>query len=600
MSLAPGTRLGPYEILTPLGSGGMGEVYRARDTRLDRTVAIKVLSAEVSSRPEVRARFDREARAVSSLAHPHICTLFDVGHEDGVDYLVMEHLDGESLARRLERGPLPAGELLRHATDIADALDAAHRQGVVHRDLKPGNVMLTRAGAKLLDFGLARVGAPAAGVSGLSESPTVSQPLTGEGTIVGTLQYMAPEQLEGHEADARTDIFAFGAVLYEMATGKKAFEAKSRASLIAAIMERDPPPISSLAPLAPPALDRIVKRCLAKDPEQRWQTARDLKHELEWVREDSSGTRAVAEAPAGARPERPARRGGWGAVRMAAIAIGVVGAVALAYRVFQPGVPRLNPAMTVRPLEVPFPLINYPGMSQDGKWIALPAADERGRWGLYFMNVNGGEPREIVSDSALIPRYADISPDGSQIAYNAASATGLQIRIVPALGGLSRMIADPGQLPRWRPDGERIGYLVSGRFSRSGKLELWTVMPDGSDRRLEYVDTLYTGANRLCFAWSPDAKRIAWLRGFKDASCMELIVRTLATGRERQLTHDRCGIDEVCWTRPNELVFSSNRGGHTNLWMISASGGRPVQVTKDLGPDIGMRLSADGQTLLCL
>src|SRR5512137_890629 len=260
--LAEGSTLGPYRILAPLGAGGMGEVYRAHDSRLGRDVAIKVLSPHLAATPEVRARFEREARTISQLNHPHICTLYDIGHQDGMDFLVMELLEGEALAHRLEKGALPVAEVLSLGTQIADALDRAHRAGVVHRDLKPGNVMLTKAGAKLMDFGLAR----AAGLAGppgvMTESPTVSRPLTAEGTIVGTFQYMAPEQLEGKEADARTDLWALGCVLYEMATSKPAFEGASQASLIAAILKEEPRPISELQPLSPPALERAVKRCL--------------------------------------------------------------------------------------------------------------------------------------------------------------------------------------------------------------------------------------------------------------------------------------------------------------------------------------------------
>src|SRR5262245_29184103 len=259
MSLAAGTRLGPYEISAPLGAGGMGEVYRARDTRLGREVAVKVLPASLSSNPEIRTRFEREARTVSSLNHPHICTLHDVGREGDVDFLVMELVEGESLAERLARGALPPAEVLRLGGQIADALDRAHRAGVIHRDLKPGNVMLAKSGAKLMDFGLARptgLAGPASGSGAkalaLSQSPTMAAPLTAEGALVGTFQYMAPEQLEGKEADARSDIWALGCVLYEMATGKRAFEGTSQASLIAAVMHQEPPPASLVAPLSPP------------------------------------------------------------------------------------------------------------------------------------------------------------------------------------------------------------------------------------------------------------------------------------------------------------------------------------------------------------
>src|SRR6266481_5933762 len=293
MPLAAGTRFGPYEILAPIGAGGMGEVYRARDTRLDRIVAVKVLPEHLSSNPQLRERFEREARAISSLSHPHICALYDVGQQNGIDYLVMEYLEGETLAARLKKGPLPTDQVLQYAIQITDALDTAHKHAVVHRDLKPGNIMLTKTGAKLLDFGLAKVRA-AEPVAGMTALPTQTTPLTGEGTILGTLQYMAPEQLEGKEADARTDIFALGAVLYETATGRKAFEGKSHASLIAAILEHDPPPIAMLQPLTPQALDRVVKRCLAKDPDGRWQTARDLVAELQWIAEGAHEASAAA------------------------------------------------------------------------------------------------------------------------------------------------------------------------------------------------------------------------------------------------------------------------------------------------------------------
>jgi len=289
MPLSTGARLGPYEILSAIGAGGMGEVYKARDTRLDRSVAIKVLSPAVSADPDRRARFDREAKTIAGLSHPHICTLYDVGEHDGSTFLVMEHLTGETLADRLTRGPLPLAQALTVAAEIADALAAAHRQGVIHRDLKPGNVMLTKAGAKLLDFGLAKFrghGEQAAAAS-LASAPTQTRPLTSEGAIVGTLQYMAPEQVEGKPADVRTDLWALGAILYEMVTGKRAFEATGAASLIGAILEREPTPLATLQPLTPPGVDRLVRRCLAKDPDARWDSAHDVADELRWMGETS-------------------------------------------------------------------------------------------------------------------------------------------------------------------------------------------------------------------------------------------------------------------------------------------------------------------------
>src|SRR5262245_28476849 len=318
MPLTPGSRLGPYEIVSAVGRGGMGEVYRATDTRLGRAVAIKVLAPHLAGDPEVRARFEREGRVISSLGHPNICTLFDIGREtapsgDAIDYLVLEFLEGETLDARLARGPLPIDQALRYASQICDALDAAHRAGLTHRDLKPANAMLTPSGVKLLDFGLAKprsdvVSLPAGNAADASDTvaaPPVSS-VTARGTILGTMQYMAPEQIEGGEADARSDIWSFGCVLYEMITGARAFEGSTPASLVAAILERSPAPVPPSVAALPPRLWDIVRSCLEKNPEDRWQSARDLARELRWSA--NSTAQLPAEKPA-AKPNRPGRRG---------------------------------------------------------------------------------------------------------------------------------------------------------------------------------------------------------------------------------------------------------------------------------------------------
>jgi eukaryotic-like serine/threonine-protein kinase len=291
MALTSGMKLGPYEIQSPLGAGGMGEVYRARDTRLDRTVAIKVLASHLSSSPELKQRMEREARAISSLNHPNICQLYDIGSQDGNDYLVMEFLEGETLAERLRKGPLPLNEILKIGIAVAEALAVAHRQGIVHRDLKPANIMLTKAGAKLMDFGLAK---SAAGVPGASGAPLLSaartmteaspvSPLTSAGTVIGTIQYMSPEQIEGKDADARSDLFAMGGVLYEMLTGSRPFEGKSQISVASAILEKEPDPISKTQPLTPPAFEYLVTTCLAKNPDDRYQSAHDVVLQLKGI-----------------------------------------------------------------------------------------------------------------------------------------------------------------------------------------------------------------------------------------------------------------------------------------------------------------------------
>src|SRR5712664_265853 len=305
MPLAQGTHLGPYEIVAPLGAGGMGEVYRERDTRLERTVAIKILPAQFSSDPLRKQRFEREAKTIPSLNHPNICVLFDVGHQDGTDYLVMECVEGDTLAKRLEKGPLALDQVLKFGAQIADGLDKAHRSGVVHRDLKPGNIMLTPTGAKLLDFGLAKPAAPL--VTGVTLTAASKQsPVTEQGTIIGTFQYMSPEQVEGKELDGRSDIFSLGAVLYEMVAGKRAFEGNSQLSVASAILEKEPAPISIAKPMTPPALDHSINKCLAKVPDERWQSASDLASELKWISESGSHDEAAA-----AKLGRAKGRTGW-------------------------------------------------------------------------------------------------------------------------------------------------------------------------------------------------------------------------------------------------------------------------------------------------
>ncbi len=317
-----GARLGPYEVVAKLGAGGMGEVYRARDTRLDRAVALKVLPEDLAADPSHHARFQREARIISSLNHPHVCALYDIGQHESQHYLVLELLEGETLAARLTRGPLSQRETLHVGAQIADALAAAHRHGLVHRDLKPANVMLTPSGVKLLDFGLAKPVSTA--VVAASQAATVlgDAPATAEGQIVGTLQYMAPEQVQGLPTDARTDIFALGVVLYEMLTGRRAFEAPTPAGLIASILRADPPAVSASVPGTPGSLDAVIERCLAKDPGDRWQSAHDVKLQLEWLQSHASGAGA-SPAPTAV----PRRR--WRLPLAAAIAGALVAAIPL-------------------------------------------------------------------------------------------------------------------------------------------------------------------------------------------------------------------------------------------------------------------------------
>jgi len=442
--LKQGMKLGPYEILAPLGAGGMGEVYRARDTRLDRIVAIKILPEHGADRDGLRERFEREARAVASLNHPHICVLHDVGHQNGIDYLVMEYLEGETLAQRLAKGPLPPDQVLRHAMEIADALDKAHRNGITHRDLKPGNIMLTKSGAKLLDFGLAKWKQEAAGSAPLSLLST-KDPITEQGVILGTLQYMAPEQVEGKEADARTDIFAFGAVVYEMATGKKAFEGKTQASLIAKILETNPPPISSFQPMTPPALDRLVKRCLAKDPEDRWQTARDLWLELKSI---------IERGPEAAAQPAPVERGRllrW--MLLSAIAcLAAAGFTGVAVWHLKPS---KQPAEVARTLvnstpadrfSPPRPTRTAVALSPNGKHLVF-SATKGGTQQLYLRDMDRSEGTPIAgTENSNSPFF---SPDGQWLGFwqgtVAVGAIG-ELKKVPLGGGPAVTLCKTGLL----------------------------------------------------------------------------------------------------------------------------------------------------------
>ena len=435
MTLSAGARLGPYEIVSPLGAGGMGEVYRAKDTRLDRAVAVKVLSDRLTATDEVRQRFEREAKAISSLAHPNICTLYDVGREGETDFLVMELLEGESLAQRLEQGPLAIDEVLRHGIQIADALERAHSAGIVHRDLKPGNVFLTERGVKLLDFGLAKLHAasPQSSVTQLGRLPTeqLSAPLTSAGMILGTFQYMSPEQLEGRESDARSDLFALGCVLYEMATGKKAFTGASQASLIGAIMHAAPPPVSSLAALSPPALDRVIATCLAKDPKDRWHTAHDVRLQLAWIAE--GGSQVGLPAPV-AHHRKNRERLAWSVA--AALALAAVG-LAIGFVRRAPAVAR-----TVR-FEIPPPAqlaaTGAPMISPDGRQIAFVGTDPQGKSQLWLRALEALQARPLAGTEGVNTLVRPFwSPDSRFLAYFVDG----KVMKIPVDGGPPQKICD--------------------------------------------------------------------------------------------------------------------------------------------------------------
>jgi eukaryotic-like serine/threonine-protein kinase len=471
MSLSVGTILGHYEIVAPLGAGGMGEVYRATDRRLDRTVAIKILPASIAADPASKQRFEREAKTISSLNHPNICVLHDIGHQDGLDYIVMECVEGESLAKRLEKGALPLDQALKIGAQIADALDKAHRSGIVHRDLKPGNIMLTPSGAKLLDFGLAKQTSPLASLATMT-SASPHSPITQQGTIVGTFQYMSPEQVQGMDLDGRSDIFSLGAVFYEMLTGKRAFAGKTQLSVASAILESEPPPLNSIKPLTPVNLDHAIRRSLAKDRDDRWQTARDFSSELKWIGE-SSGQTPISSTGVETRTT-PSRRG-W----LPWVLCALLGAVLLAAILLWPrGKSSSGPAYFYA--QLPF-TVQSMAVSPDGHTIAAIGRQESERAKtLWLYEVGSRRGRSLPdTDGADFPFW---SPDGRFLAFFAQG----KLKKMDVAGGPVQIICDApsGRGGSWNKDGVIIftpsGQLAGAiyRISANGGSLVRMTMPD--------------------------------------------------------------------------------------------------------------------------
>ena len=561
MALLAGTRLGPYEILAPIGEGGMGEVYKAKDTRLDRTVAIKVLREQLALSPERKQRFEREAKAISKLNHPHICILYDVGNQDGTDYLVMEYIEGETLAERLKKGALPLDKALEYGIQITDGLDTAHRAGIVHRDLKPANLILTKSGIKLLDFGLAKpVGDEP--FSDSSDAPTRQKNITKDHAIIGTLQYMAPEQLEGKTADARTDIFAFGEVLYEMVTGSKAFEGKSEASLIAAILDAEPPAISNLQPVTPPMLDRVVKKCLAKDPEDRWHTAHDLRDELTWIAEGGS----LPTGPTGTSERAHGRQ----AIPLALATLAVGGTlIGVAVWNFKPSPPPPAPAQFVvtTPPDGPLRLTGSQtdlAISPDGARIA------------YMTQSGGTESRHFYvrdldqlvatpllgSERARSPFF---SPDGEWVGFQVSGGSdSTNLKKVSVLGGRSVTICQSptGALlgVSWGPD----HTIVFSTFRSKGLLRVPAV--GGEPEELTSVNTERDEVNHTWPEFLPGGDAILFnIVTDRPTESNQIAVLSLATGEQKMLVangsnprysptgHVVYGVDGTLWAVPFDL-----------------------------------------------
>ena len=628
MTLSAGSKLGPYEILAQVGAGGMGEVYRARDSRLDRDVAIKVLPSHLSSNEDLRQRFEREAKTISQFSHPHICALFDIGREGDADYLVMEFLEGESLAARLAKGPLPTEQLLRFGIEMADALDKAHRQGIVHRDLKPGNVMLTKTGVKLLDFGLAKYQASPreaalSGVSRLATEAQASAPLTERGTVLGTFQYMAPEQLEGGQADARSDIFAFGAVLYEMATGKKAFQGKSQASLIGAILRDDPPSVSEIAPMMPPALNRIIKTCLAKDADDRFQTAHDVMLQLQWIAE--GGSQAGLPAPVAAR-RKSREKLAWGVAAAAILAAAALGA---GFVLRAPKVGRLVRFEVATPEGII--AVDAPRISPDGRFLAFNATDSAGKSRIWVRPLNALAAQPLPGTEGTTRPFW--SPDSRFLGFFAEG----RLKKIEISGGPAQKICDAptGADGSWSPEGV---ILYDGRandpihrVSAAGGVPIVAVKPEAARKEtsVAWPEFLPDGRHFLYMAIgqkpedstyriglldSAESKQLApaqtlityappgYLLFVRDKTLVaqRFDAKTMKTTGEPVPLAERVGTNSVglarfSVSRDGTLAYRTGESGARLLWMDR--GGREIDTIGDQGEYGNPSLSRAGDRL---
>jgi Tol biopolymer transport system component len=564
MPIHPGRRLGPYEILSSIGAGGMGEVYRARDTRLDRIVAIKVLPTHLADRSELRERFEREAKTIASLNHPHICVLHDIGQQDGIDYLVMEYLEGETLAQRLLKGALPLEQVLQYAIQISDALDKAQRKGVTHRDLKPGNIMLTKSGTKLLDFGLAKLKQEITPANvQLSQLDTADEPLTAKGTILGTLQYMAPEQLEGEEVDARTDIFAFGAVVYEMATRKRAFEGKTQASVISAIMSSDPAPMTSLQPMTPPTLDRLVKTCLAKDAEERWQTAADVTKQLKWIAEATAP--AIAPSATPAARTRQLRR--WVLVSGLACLV-VAGFAGLAvWNLKPPPVPPVSRSVFSLPPGQRLPAFAELGLpavavSPDGKHL-IYVGIVGGAPQLYLRSLDSFEVMPMLGTEGAVEPF--FSPDSQWVGFFAEG----KLKKVSISGGGTLTLCD-APVPRGATWGAN-DTIIFAPTSTSGLSVVSAA--GGTPQPLTTVDSKKGETTHRWPEFLPGAKAVLFSNSTGSTGGAQVALYVLKTGERRVLIPEGMG---PRYAHSGHLLYA--QGGKMDV-----QGGNLMAVPFDLG-----------------
>ena len=593
--LAAGTKLGPYAVLALLGAGGMGEVYRARDTRLDRTVAVKVIPSHLSSDPVRRQRFEREARAISALQHPNICTLHDVGSQDGMDYLVMEYLEGETLAARLQRGRLSLDLTLRYATEVADALDAAHRRGIVHRDLKPGNIFITTHGeSKVLDFGLAKLEEKGAAPDTPTAGATSPEVLTTPGVAMGTVAYMSPEQARGEELDGRTDIFSFGAVLYEMATGRIAFPGKTAAVVFKAILDATPPPPTKVEPSLHGQMDQIVEKALEKDRDLRYQSAADIRTDLNRLKRDTTSGRVVVK-----ETELPANFGSrnrwWLTVVVTAL---VLVWLALGLGRFWKRAPATNTHITQRQLTARTsdnPIRGGGILSRDGKYVAYCDKD-----GIWIQQIDTGDAHRLPGTRGLI--LQDWYPEALRLLV---TDDNFDLWSLFAASGERKKIASDVSDAVISPDGSQI------LFNREEGRDLLTMSTEGGEPRVRVT----ISPNEVLFqsTWSPDGNMIAYVhaRG-SEYGAATLETYSLPEGKSHALLTDprlvgsSTGLNLLQWLPDGRIVFGLSGNGvafDSDLWALSLDAraratANPVRLTNTTGTRFeSVSASADGKRL---
>lgn len=594
MALPSGTKLGPYEIQSPLGAGGMGEVYRALDTRLDRIVAIKVLPQHLSDDPLRRQRFEREARAISALQHPNICTLFDVGHQDGTDYLVMEYLDGQTLASRLTGGALPLEQTLRYGVEVADALDTAHRRGIVHRDLKPANIMLTAHGeCKVLDFGLAKLGEEAPVPD--AQTATRQDVLTSPGVALGTVAYMSPEQVRGEDLDARTDIFSLGTVLYEMASGKQPFLGKTSGLVFKAILDATPPAPTGLNSALPQQLDDIVSKALEKDRDLRYQSASDLRTDLKRVTRDTASARHIPAAPTTSGSREASRWSGTRWVAIAAVLGLVVGLGLWWYPRKGKAAPQfVERQLTTNSTEDP---VRYESISPDGKYVVYEDGS-----GLHLRVISTGEEHDLALPSPATRMFITWFPDGNTILLTTIEmdAHGLDGTLwkVPVLGGTPTKLREHVMFPAVSPDGSAIAFIT--KFQ-----QIWLMDAQGDNARTLFPPQ--TDDLLAALQWSPDGRYLAYMRIKADYTQGSIDVRRIDGGPASVIVADTKiqGWPALCWMHDWRLVYSLRTSPlEANLWATKAdpATGRPIgnatQLTRWSGySPASVSASLDGKTI---